>query len=42
MTRPVSVIVPHYRDLAGLEICLAALARQTGPPSPALSPAARG
>ena len=32
MTRLVSVIVPHYRDLAGLEICLAALARQTVAP----------
>jgi glycosyltransferase involved in cell wall biosynthesis len=27
----VSVIVPHYRDLAGLDRCLAALARQTYP-----------
>src|SRR3954468_12291438 len=27
----VSVIVPHYQDLAGLEICLAALAAQTYP-----------
>jgi glycosyltransferase involved in cell wall biosynthesis len=27
----VSVIIPHYRDLAGLEICLTALERQTYP-----------
>ena len=27
----VSVIVPHYNDLEGLDICLAALARQTFP-----------
>jgi GT2 family glycosyltransferase len=27
----VSVVVPHYQDLAGLEICLAALAAQTYP-----------
>jgi glycosyltransferase involved in cell wall biosynthesis len=27
----VSVIIPHYRDLAGLAICLAALERQTYP-----------
>jgi GT2 family glycosyltransferase len=27
----VSVIIPHYQDLAGLEICLAALDRQTYP-----------
>ena len=27
----VSVIVPHYNDLEGLEICLAALARQSFP-----------
>jgi GT2 family glycosyltransferase len=27
----VSVIVPHYNDLAGLELCLAALERQTMP-----------
>jgi GT2 family glycosyltransferase len=29
----VSVVVPHYEDLAGLEFCLAALARQTYPGS---------
>ena len=29
----VSVIVPHYQDLAGLEICLAALDAQTFPRS---------
>jgi GT2 family glycosyltransferase len=27
----VSVVIPHYNDLAGLEICLARLARQTWP-----------
>jgi glycosyltransferase involved in cell wall biosynthesis len=27
----VSVIVPHYRDLAGLNLCLSALAAQTYP-----------
>src|SRR5580692_8311496 len=27
----VSVIVPHYNDLASLDLCLAALARQTFP-----------
>jgi glycosyltransferase involved in cell wall biosynthesis len=29
----VSVIIPHYQDLAGLEICLSALERQTLPRS---------
>lgn len=28
----VSVVIPHYQDLAGLELCLGALARQTHPP----------
>src|SRR4051812_2739861 len=27
----VSVVIPHYQDLAGLELCLAALDRQTYP-----------
>ncbi len=27
----ISVIVPHYRDLTGLDVCLAALGRQTYP-----------
>ncbi|WP_309645772.1 glycosyltransferase [Phenylobacterium sp.] len=27
----VSVVIPHYRDLAGLDLCLRALARQTYP-----------
>jgi GT2 family glycosyltransferase len=27
----VSVVIPHYQDLAGLELCLASLARQTYP-----------
>ena len=30
-TPDVSVIIPHYRDLGGLELCLAALERQTFP-----------
>ncbi len=34
MTAPlVSVIVPHYNDLHSLDLCLAALSRQTLPPS---------
>lgn len=32
MTRRVSVIIPHYRDLAGLDACLSALANQTATP----------
>src|ERR1700749_2090049 len=33
MTKPqrVSVIIPHYRDLAGLRLCLSALERQSYP-----------
>ena len=30
-TPKVSVVIPHYRDLAGLDLCLRALARQTDP-----------
>lgn len=30
-TPKVSVVVPHYRDLTGLDICLTALGRQTWP-----------
>jgi len=30
-TPKVSVVVPHYRDLTGLDICLSALGRQTWP-----------
>lgn len=32
-TPRISVIIPHYRDLAGLELCLQALERQTYPAS---------
>lgn len=32
-TPRISVIIPHYRDLTGLELCLQALARQTYPAS---------